>query len=122
MWIAGFALAFVIPAGSLYIWLPDTLLLFGFYPLLIKAKARWLWLVFGVLNFLIGCALELTLVLPDEPFAKVPQAVAVKTHLAQYHVPLVWLGIGILSFLIGFCILSFFFIRWLIAKTKRSSP
>jgi hypothetical protein len=121
LWIAGFALAFVIPAGSNNIWLPDALLLFGFWPLLFKLKAKWLWLLFGILNFMIGCILEIIAVLSDQNFASIPNAVAGKTHLAEHHVPLVWMGIGILALLIGIGIIGYQAIKWLILRIKRTA-
>ncbi len=118
MWVAGFALGFIIPAGSNNIWIPDALLLFGFWPLLFKLKAKWLWLVFGILNILIGYILELIAVLPDQNFASIPHAVTGKTHLAEHHVPLVWIGIGILALLLGIGIIGYRLIRWLLHRNK----
>lgn len=119
LWIAGFALGFIIPAGSTYIWLPDALLLFGFWPLLFKMKAKWLWLSFGILNFSIGCVLELISCLPDQSFASVANAIKVKSHLSEHHMPLVWMAIGILAFLVGVGILGFRLVRWLILRYGR---
>jgi hypothetical protein len=119
MWVAGFGLAFIIPTDSRYNWLPDALLLFGFWPLLFKIRAKWLWLVFGVLNFVIGCVLELIAVLPDQAFITIPNAVTVKTHLTEHHMPLVWMGIGILSFIAAACMISLHLYRWLVKRAKR---
>lgn len=80
-WVLSLILAFKIPPGSRYIWVPDALLLFGFYPLLIGSRARWLWLVFGVLNIIIGWHLAMSTVIPDANFAPY-HLVEIKQHLA----------------------------------------
>ncbi len=40
LWIVGFALAFVVPSTSPFMWVPDALLLIGFFPLLIFLEAE----------------------------------------------------------------------------------
>lgn len=98
VWTAGFFLAFVIPGGSPYLWLPDTLLLAGFVPLLLVWRPIWPWFVFGVCNVVIGFVLAVAQYLPD---ADLPRDLPkVRQHLAEFHVPLIWIlfGIGSLAY------------------------
>jgi len=118
MWIGGFILAFIIPPRSYFYWIPDALLLLGFWPLLWEGNAKWLWLVFGVLNFFIGIVLQISAVLPDQYFK--PDAVlSVKTHLQDYHSPLAWMAIGVFSVLVGLIRLVSTFSSWLFQRVKR---
>lgn len=99
LWIAGFLLAFVVPAASPFIWVPDTLLLAGFLPLLVFWRPAWPWLAFGVLNVFIGVVLFVAQFLPDSELpGEMPR---VRQHLAELHVPLVWVLFGVFSFLFG---------------------
>lgn len=98
LWLLGFALAFVITSGP-YIWIPDTLLLLGFCPLLWVWRPGWPWIVFGILNVLIGFFLELMVFIPDASFTQ--EMKAVRKHLAEQHFPLAWILIGFASVAIG---------------------
>ena len=99
LWTASFFLAFVIPSNSPYLWLPDTLLLVGFVPLLLVWKPTWPWFVFGVCNVVIGFALAVARYLPDADLpAHMPK---VRQHLAEFHVPLVWILLGAASMIYG---------------------
>lgn len=99
IWIIGFLLAFVIPPTSKLIWVPDTLLLVGFFPVLFVWQPGWPWLVFGLGNIFIGFVLQVAFFLPDAglPATMVP----VRAHLAEYHVPMVWILTGIVSVIYG---------------------
>ena len=101
LWVLGFLFAFVFPKGSPFLWFSDAFLLLGFWPLLFAARARILWILFGVFNFGIGAVLLVTQYLGDENFAGRKDVLLVKAHLAEYHFPYVWLLVGILSVIIG---------------------
>ncbi len=145
LWILGFALAFVVPADSPYMWVPDALLLIGFFPLLIFWKPSWPWLVFGVLNVVIGFVLLVATFLPVETLttemakarqqltdAKSPYASAfsqtateqmahVHTHLAKQHSPWTWMIVGIISTIYGIVRMIKNMIKWAAAKRKTES-
>lgn len=115
LWVVGFLIAFIIPPGSHFIWVPDALLLFGFWPLLIGGRARWLWLVFGILNMIIGWHLAMSTVLDDAKFAPY-HLVEIKKHLALYHPFMTWLLIGFVCTIIGLIRLFLGLIKWLMGK------
>ncbi len=116
-WVLSFILSFKIPPSSHYIWVPDTLLLLGFVPLLIDSRARWLWLVFGVCNMVAGFTLTLSTCMPDAAFAA-GHMVAIKKHLQLYHPFMVWLLIGFISIVIGVVLLLTAGIYSLVRKIK----
>jgi phosphoglycerol transferase MdoB-like AlkP superfamily enzyme len=118
VWLVGFALAFVIPPGSRLLWLPDALLLLGFAPLLISCRARWLWILFGVLNFFIGFVLLVVKYMRNDEFCFDPKILATKVHLAQYHEPFAWIIIGFFSFLTGLILVAISLAGWLSNKRK----
>jgi hypothetical protein len=119
LWLLGFALAFVIAPSDRYIWIPDALLLIGFWPLLIAHRCRWLWLLFGVLNFAIGWVLLVIKCMPDSEFSFDAKVLATKTHLAQYHEPFVWMIIGFASAVVGALLLLVGLIVWLVEKFRK---
>lgn len=99
IWIIGLVLAFLIPPTSQFIWLPDALLLLGFFPLLIGWRPSWPWIVFGVLNICIGFVLLVSQYLPDTSLPK--EMMIVRRHLLNYHVPMVWMLIGAIATVYG---------------------
>lgn len=122
LWVLAIGLGFVIPPQTGLIWIPDTLLLLGFWPFLCQLKARWLWLVFGLFNLFIGFTLEVTRYLPDKDFSFDPKVLAMKTHLAQYHEPFAWMGIGVISALIGILRIVMWIVSLLSKRTSKSNP
>lgn len=116
-WVGGFALAFVIPPGNPFIWVPDTLLLVGFLPLLLLWRFSWPWIVFGLFNFGIGFVLLLLECIPDDAFPA--QLHAGKHHLAQYHDWRVWELLGFLAFVYGAGRMTKNIVLWSIARSKR---
>jgi hypothetical protein len=92
LWVLGIALAFVVKPGSMFIPVPDTLLLLGFLPLLFYWRFSWTWLIFAGFNLGIGMLLMAVEFLPDNLFPS--DLVIAKHHLAAYHKPLAWLLIS----------------------------
>jgi hypothetical protein len=100
IWVAGIALAFMIPPKSPFIYIPDTMLLLGFFPLLFLWKYSWPWIVFGLLNIGIGILLQVIEYSPDNLFPA--DLLKPKHHLAQYHPATVWWFTGLIATLFGF--------------------
>ena len=98
-WTLGFGLAFIIPGKSRYIFIPDTLLLIGFWPLLFQWRFSLPWIIFGCSNMGIGFILQLSAFLPNEHFTAA--MILVKEHLANLHSPITWIVIGFISALYG---------------------
>ncbi len=95
LWVLSLVLAFQIPGGSKDIWLPDTLLLLGFLPLLMLWRQSWLTLLFGIFNGLIGFFLLILINLESEKF--VGQVLAMKEHLTSMHSPWAWLSVSLIA-------------------------
>ncbi len=129
LWIAGFVLPFVLPASSPYVWVSDTMLLIGFWPLLFIYRAGWTWVLFGVLNILIGFGLELVhwlmLSIPDsfwtpEKAAFKPMFVQMAQHIKEMHPFLPWMLVGAVSAIYGIFRIIKTIIRWLVKLYKKS--
>lgn len=119
LWMVGFFLAFVISPKSPYIWVPDTLLLLGFFPLLLVWKPAWPWLVFGVCNLFIGFVLEVAKYLPD---AELPSEMRlVRAHLAEYHSANSWMFIGLVALIYGVIRLIKGWLRWINSKRAKKT-
>lgn len=103
LWIIGFILLFVIKPDNPLVFLSDTFLLIGFWPILFVWRAGWTWLVFGLLNIFIGFFLELARFLPTDAMSPEMQAAyeQAKSHVISMHPALVWIMIGGVSVLFG---------------------
>ena len=122
LWVVSLGLSFVIAPGNRYIWVPDTVLLIGFWPLLIAHRSRWFWLAFGVLNMFIGICLITLTFMPDSEFARFdPRTLATKHHLAQYHEGFAWLSVGAVSAIIGLLLLFSGLTAWIVGKVRRKA-
>ncbi len=119
LWILGFALAFVVPATSPFGWVPDGMLLVGFFPLLYAWRPGWPWLVFGVLNVCIGFLLLVAAYIPDTNFTR--DMIIVRKHLAEQHSPFTWMTIGVVSTIFGITRMSAHLIEWIMARAKKGS-
>jgi hypothetical protein len=119
LWILGFALAFVVPAGSPFGWVPDGMLLVGFWPLLYAWRPGWPWLVFGILNVIIGFLLLVAAYIPVTNFT--PEMIIVRKHLAEQHSPFTWMTIGIVSTIFGVTRMTTHLIVWLRSRTKKAA-
>lgn len=116
LWVAGFLLAFVIKPGHELIWLPDALLLLGFFPLLWIWRPGWPWLVFGILNFAIGAILIVVYYLSDNALPK-KDMIEVKHHLDAYHSSFTWMWIGAFATAYGIFRMTKNLVLWV--KEKR---
>lgn len=94
LWILSIALAFQIPPENALIWLPDSLLLAGFIPLLILWRKWWLTFLFGLFNSFIGFFLLILTYLESEKF--VGNVLAMKEHLVKMHSPWAWIICGLI--------------------------
>lgn len=102
LWILAFVLPFMLPPNSILKWLPDTLLLVGFWPLLYLWRPGWPSLVFGVINIIIGSILFIGHFLPADAFPKGAESMlAVRKHIDEQHEPLAWVLVGVVSFGFG---------------------
>lgn len=99
LWGLSILLSFSIPTSSNLIWLPDTVLLLGFFPLIWICPFSLVWIAFGLLTAFIGSFLLLLINIPDSalPAATLP----VKKHLAEFHPWWSWLLIGVLVTICG---------------------
>jgi hypothetical protein len=129
LWIIGFVLPFVLKPGSPYVWLSDTFLLCGFWPLLFVYRPGWTWLIFGVLNMLIGFGLELVkyLVVSIPETFWTPDKIAMKPafehmnqHIADMHPCMPWILIGAVSTVYGAIRIIKTIAKWFIQKAKKS--
>lgn len=100
IWVIGIALAFAIPPSSKFIYIPDGMLMLGFFPLLFLWRFSWPWIVFGILNFGIGILLMVIQYSPDNLFPA--DLLKPKHHLAEYHPAEVWLITGMIATAFGF--------------------
>jgi len=117
LWVLGFALAFVIPARSPFGWIPDGMLLVGFFPLLYAWRPGWPWVVFGVLNTIIGFLLLIAFYIPDTNFTN--DMIIVRKHLAEQHSPFTWMTIGIVSTIFGMARMSLHLFQWFKRKADQ---
>ena len=103
LWLIGFILLFVFKPNDPLVYLSDTFLLIGFWPLLFVWRAGWTWLVFGLLNIFIGFFLELAKFLPTDMMTPAMQQAyeQAKEHIISMHPAIVWILIGAVSALFG---------------------
>jgi hypothetical protein len=123
LWLLSIAMSFAIAPSSNLIWLPDALLLIGFFPLIWLCPYSILWITFGLFTAAIGFIL---LVLTNIPDSALPaQTWAIKKHLAEYHPAWSWLIIGTVATIYGtirFLINSTLFIIRKARSKKSESP
>ena len=119
LWILGFVLPFMLPPKSKLIWLSDTLLLIGFWPLLWLWKPGWPWVVFGVLNVIVGGLLQIAFCLDAKYFPA--EMLGVRQHLIDQHLPLSWMLIGVISIIVGAVRMSMSLARWFRSRSSSSS-
>lgn len=99
LWVLSIILSFAIAPNSPFIWIPDAVLLIGFFPLIWICPYSIVWIIFGVLNALIGWFLLLLTCIPDS--ALPAQSIGIKKHLAEYHPYWSWILLGLFVALCG---------------------
>jgi len=99
LWVLSIVLAFVIKAENPWAWVPDALLLLGFFPLLILWRQGWLTFLFGLFNTLIGFFLLILKYLPDDKFVGSMQMMRV--HLLTMHSCWTWIIFGLIALIWG---------------------
>jgi len=118
LWCLGILLAFVIKPDSMFIPIPDALLLLGFLPLLFMWRFSFPWIVFGLFNIGVGVLLQTIEYLPNHHFP--PELLAPKQHLAEYHKPLSWLIVGLVAWIFGLVRFGKNLAIWLKRRRKKS--
>lgn len=99
LWAVSILLSFLIPTSSALIWVPDAVLLIGFFPLIWICPYSFVWLLFGILTTFIGSFLLLLTNIPDS--AMPLDTHAIKHHLAEYHPCWSWMLLGLLVTIAG---------------------
>jgi hypothetical protein len=124
LWTLSLLLAFMIPAASAFIWLPDALLLIGFLPLLLLWRAHWFTLLFGLFNTFIGFFLLVleNLMLDPAVLAKfTPQMKVGGTHLVTMHSAWTWMVLGVLASVWGLCGCLHWLYKFIAGRAKSKS-
>lgn len=116
LWVLSIILSFCIAPKSAQIWIPDAVLLLGFYPLIWVCPWSLVWIAWGILTTFIGWFLLLLTCLPDSSLPA--QSIGVKQHLAEYHVCWPWLIMGALITICGTIRLIINTVKLLRRKTK----
>ena len=119
LWVLGFVLSFIIPGNSTFTWVPDTLLLVGFFPVLFVHPAGWTWFIFGILNAAIGFILEVGYQLPDDVFPV--EVNTLRKGLKATHPTIVWILLGGVCTLYGAFRITKTVIRFIRKRTSKST-
>jgi hypothetical protein len=118
MWVASLVFSFVIKPADKLVFIPDALLLLGFFPLLWLWRRDWLTFLFGLFNGLIGFFLVILQFLPDEKFTGAMQLM--RTHLLQMHSSWTWLILGVVAMLWAAVGMSISLFGWVSRLTKNN--
>ena len=116
LWVLSIILAFMIKPGHALAFVPDALLLLGFFPLLILWRRGWVILLFGFFNAFIGFFLLLLEFLPDEKFTGAMQAM--RQHLLSMHSCWTWMTVGVVALLWGSLSIAVTVTNWFLKKRK----
>jgi hypothetical protein len=116
LWVLSIILAFVIKPGQALAFVPDALLLLGFFPLLILWRRGWVILLFGFFNAFIGFFLLLLEFLPDEKFTGAMQAM--RQHLLSMHSCWTWMIVGVVALVWGALSIVVRVTKWFLKKRK----
>jgi len=117
LWVLSIVLAFVIKSDSPIFFVPDALLLLGFFPLLLLWRQGWLTFLFGLFNTLIGFFLLILKYLPDDKFVGSMQTM--RDHLLTMHSCWTWIALGLVALVWGAISLATSLVRWLIRLRKQ---
>lgn len=99
LWVLSLGLSFAIPPTSPLIWIPDTVLLLGFFPLIWICPYSLVWIAFGILTAFIGSFLLLLTCIPNE--ALPADTHAIKKHLLEFHPCWSWMLLGLFATIAG---------------------
>ncbi|MBU6454922.1 MAG: hypothetical protein KGS72_24345 [Cyanobacteria bacterium REEB67] len=116
LWVLSIILAFVIKPGQSLAFVPDALLLLGFFPLLLLWRRGWVTLLFGLFNTFIGFFLLLLEFLPDAKFSGAMQAM--RQHLLSMHSCWTWMIVGVVALAWGALSLAVTVTSWLLKRRK----
>lgn len=130
LWIVGFVLPFILKKGNPYVWISDTCLLTGFWPLMFYNKAGWTWLVFGILTVALGFGLELIqFLMPQVPqtfwtpekMAYKPWFMNMHHHITDMHPSMPWILIGGASTIYGVFRIIKTIVKWILKMVRRKT-
>ena len=116
LWVLSIVLAFVIKPGNAAFFVPDALLLLGFFPLLVLWQRGWLTFLFGLFNSLIGFFLLLLQFLPEEKFTGAMQPM--RAHLLGMHSCWIWMILGVVALIWGALSTVISVVKWFVARRK----
>lgn len=128
LWTVGFILPFILKKDNPFVWVSDTCLLTGFWPLMFYNKAGWTWLVFGILTAVAGFGLELVqFLMPNVPESFwTPQRMPYRPwfmnmhhHVTDMHPSIPWILIGGASTIYGVFRVLKTIINWSIKLANR---
>jgi hypothetical protein len=119
LWVASIILSFLIKPGDVRIFIPDALLLLGFFPLLWLWRRGWVTFLFGLFNGLIGFFLLILQYLPDEKFTGAMQTM--RNHLLQMHSSWTWLLLGMVALIWGGVSMAVGLALWIARRSKKKA-
>ncbi|MBS1991903.1 MAG: hypothetical protein JSS83_15380 [Cyanobacteria bacterium SZAS LIN-3] len=119
LWVLSIVLAFVIKPGSAMAFVPDALLLLGFFPLLVLWRQGWLTFLFGLFNTLIGFFLLILQYMDDAPF--VGSMKMMREHLITMHSCWTWIVLGIVPLIWGLVSMILSLSRWIMRRARAES-
>ena len=119
MWVMSIVLAFVIKPGESLAFVPDALLLLGFFPLLILWRRGWLTFLFGLFNALIGFFLLVLQYLDDDKFTGPMQLM--RNHLLSMHCSWTWIILGLVALIWGASSMAVSLVRWVVRWRAKKS-
>jgi hypothetical protein len=117
LWVLSIVLAFVIKPGDRLAFVPDALLLLGFFPLLFYWRRSWLTFLFGLFNAFIGFFLLILQFLPDEKFTGPMQLM--RNHLLSMHFYWTWIILGLVALIYGVVGMLLSLVRWVLSKRAK---
>lgn len=118
LWIVSIVLAFIIKAGDKFAFVPDLLLLLGFFPVLALWRRGWLTLLFGLLNTFIGFFLLILQYLDDDLFQGPMQMM--RHHLISMHSCWTWILLGLVALIWGAVSTSISLVRWIQMRGEKA--
>jgi hypothetical protein len=99
LWIASAVALFLFGKESRLLWLSDTLLICGSWPLLYYWSPSWPWITFGICNMVLGLEIAMLDIMP--PGALPDYMMPLQRHILEHHQLVPWLVLGLISILYG---------------------